>query len=130
MPRRASPVKNSPDKGESLGRGLPFLREVRRGTAHASPEFPFSVPVIRALDVLAFPTPVTFFVGENGSGKSTLLEGIASAAGLPAAGSADVGADATLDAQRALGRALRLVWNRRTHRVMFGRARCSRRAGR
>lgn len=87
-----------------------------------SAQFPFSVPVIRELDVLTFPTPVTFFVGENGSGKSTLLEGIAAAAGLPAAGSDDPGADATLDAQRQLGRALRLVWTRRTHRGFFLRA--------
>jgi predicted ATPase len=78
--------------------------------------------VIRALDALAFPTPVTFFVGENGSGKSTLLEGIASAAGLPAVGSADLSADATLDAQRQLGRALKLTWSRHTSRGFFLRA--------
>ncbi|MDB4891235.1 MAG: hypothetical protein JWL61_3090 [Gemmatimonadetes bacterium] len=84
--------------------------------------FPFSVPVIRELSALAFPTPVTFFVGENGSGKSTLLEGIASAAGLPAVGSADLPTDATLDAQRQLGRALKLTWSRRTGRGFFLRA--------
>lgn len=122
MPRRAPSVKNSPDEGRSLGRGSPFLREVRRGAEQESQLFPFSVPVIRELDVLAFPTPVTFFVGENGSGKSTLLEGIAAAAALPVAGSDDLTTDATLHAQRQLGRALRLVWNRRTHRGFFLRA--------
>ncbi|MEO5816217.1 MAG: AAA family ATPase [Gemmatimonadaceae bacterium] len=80
------------------------------------------MPVIRELSDLAFPAPVTFFVGENGSGKSTLLEGIASAAGLPAVGSADLEADGTLDAQRRLGRALQLTWNRHTGRGFFLRA--------
>ena len=71
---------------------------------------------------MAFPGAVTFFVGENGSGKSTLLEAIASAAGLPAIGSADLGADSTLHAQRELAETLRLVWNRRTSRGFFLRA--------
>lgn len=122
MPRRASSIKNSPDAPRPLGDGSPFLREVRRGRNEGSQQFPFSVPVIRDLDVLSFPTKVTFFVGENGSGKSTLLEGIAAAARLPAVGSADTGADATLHAQRELGRALRLVWSKRTSRGFFLRA--------
>jgi predicted ATPase len=84
--------------------------------------FPFSVPVIRTLDSLELTGAVTFFVGENGSGKSTLLEGIAAAARLPVVGSADLDMDATLDAQRVLGDALRLVWSRRTSRGFFLRA--------
>ena len=55
------------------------LRRDPRGTPD---EFPYSLPAIRHLDTLRFPTAVTFFVGENGSGKSTLLEGIAGAFGL------------------------------------------------
>jgi predicted ATPase len=89
---------------------------------HSAREFPFSVPVIHTLRELSFDTPVTFFVGENGSGKSTLLEGIALAAGLPTVGSAAVTNDHTLAAQRALGRALKLVWNRRTRKGFFLRA--------
>src|SRR5688572_10543099 len=88
----------------------------------ASRGFPFSVPAIRTLPELSFDTPVTFFVGENGSGKSTLLEGIALAAGLPTVGSTAASNDDTLDAQRALGHALKLVWNRRTRRGFFLRA--------
>ena len=84
--------------------------------------FPFSVPVIRTLERLEFPSPVTFFVGENGSGKSTLLEAIAAAAGLPAVGSADVFADQTLEAQRRLARALRLSWRKKTRLGFFLRA--------
>ena len=84
--------------------------------------FPFSVPIIRTLPRLALSEGVTFLVGENGSGKSTLLEGIAAAAGLPAVASTAIDRDETLDAQRALGRVLKLVWARRTYRGFFLRA--------
>lgn len=84
--------------------------------------FPFTVPAIRMLDGLPLQRPVTFFVGENGSGKSTLLEGIAAAARLPAIGSADVPRDDTLAAQRRLGKALRLSWQKKTTRGFFLRA--------
>jgi predicted ATPase len=84
--------------------------------------FPFSVPAIRSLQSLDVDTAVTFFVGENGSGKSTLLEGIAAAARLPAVGSADVQRDDTLEAQRRLGKMLRLSWSKRATRGFFLRA--------
>lgn len=84
--------------------------------------FPFTVPAIRSLRSLDFPTSVTFFVGENGSGKSTLLEGLAAAARLPAIGSADMPRDDTLAGQRRLGKALRLSWTRRATRGFFLRA--------
>jgi len=84
--------------------------------------FPFTVPAIRTLAALPLERPVTFFVGENGSGKSTLLEGIAAAARLPAIGSADVPRDETLAAQRRLGKALRLSWNKKATRGFFLRA--------
>jgi predicted ATPase len=105
-----------------LAAGPPFLREVRRSGDEEAGAFPFTVPAIRSLETLPLPGPVTFFVGENGSGKSTLLEAIAAAARLPAVGSADLDADATLGAQRSLGDALRLVWSRRTSRGFFLRA--------
>ena len=84
--------------------------------------FPFTVPAIRTLAALPLERPVTFFVGENGSGKSTLLEGIAAAARLPAIGSADVPRDETLAAQRRLGKALQLSWNKKATRGFFLRA--------
>jgi len=84
--------------------------------------FPFTVPAIRSLEQLPLDTTVTFFVGENGSGKSTLLEGIAAAARLPAIGSADVARDETLAAQRRLGQALRLSWQKKATRGFFLRA--------
>ena len=84
--------------------------------------FPFTVPAIRTLASLRLERPVTFFVGENGSGKSTLLEGIAAAARLSTVGSAEVQQDDTLEAQRRLGKALRLSWAKRTTRGFFLRA--------
>lgn len=99
-----------------------FLREISRKSRGDERTFPFSVPAIRHLKSLSLDTAVTFFVGENGSGKSTLLEGIAAAAKLPGVGSAELGADATLGAQCALGAALKLVWNRKTMRGFFLRA--------
>jgi predicted ATPase len=84
--------------------------------------FPFDVPVIRDLPRIEVSPTVTFLVGENGSGKSTLLEGLAAAAALPTIGSVSVDRDATLGAQRALGDALSLVWNRRVRRGFFLRA--------
>jgi len=92
----------------------------RRGGDDAA--FPFTVPAIRMLDGLMLDRPVTFFVGENGSGKSTLLEGIAAAARLPAIGSVDVPRDETLAAQRRLGKALRLSWQKKATRGFFLRA--------
>ena len=92
----------------------------RRGGDDAA--FPFTVSAIRALEQLQLDATVTFFVGENGSGKSTLLEGIAAAARLPAIGSADVPRDETLAAQRRLGKALRLSWQKKATRGFFLRA--------
>ena len=61
-----------------------FVSQVtlRRDPRGVPDGYPYSLPAIRRLETLRFPTPVTFFVGENGSGKSTLLEGIAAAFGL------------------------------------------------
>src|SRR5262245_47778355 len=100
---------------------MSHLRSVSLGR-QPTDEFPFSVPTIRTLGELAFETPVTFFVGENGSGKSTLLEGIALSAGLPTVGSSSAHDDETLKAQKALGKAVKLSWSKRTRRGFFLRA--------
>jgi predicted ATPase len=61
-----------------------FVTELslRRDPRGLPDEYPYSLPAIRQLETLRFPTAVTFLVGENGSGKSKLLEGIAGAFGL------------------------------------------------
>src|ERR671915_74691 len=84
--------------------------------------FPFDVPVVRTLETIDLPTPVTFFVGENGSGKSTLLEAMALAAELPTVGSDESRGDATLASQRELAKHLALSWTSRSKRGFFLRA--------
>ena len=103
---------------------MPHLRTVAldANVANAPDRFPFTVPIIRELGTLSFNATVTFLVGENGSGKSTLLEGLALAAKLPTVGSESANRDKTLEAQRRLGRALKLTWNKKTHRGFFLRA--------
>lgn len=122
MPRRRPTMENTASARAAHGSDGHFLREVRRRPGGDAARFPFSVPVIRTLEVIRLDAPVTFFVGENGSGKSTLLEGLAAAANLPAVGSADLDSDTTLADQRALAKALELVWSRRTSRGFFLRA--------
>jgi len=83
--------------------------------------FPFGIPSLAGLD-LELERPVTILVGENGSGKSTLLEAVALAARIVGVGTHSLDRDPTLAAVRPLADALRLTWNRRTHRGFFMRA--------
>ena len=84
--------------------------------------FPVDLPAGRALDGLAFGTPVTFLVGENGCGKSTVIETMAAGLRAVAVGSYDIDQDPTLAHARALAGALRFVRRRSPRRVMFFRA--------
>lgn len=84
--------------------------------------FPFDVPLVRSLETLELSPGITFFVGENGSGKSTLLEAIALAAELPTVGSDETRDDATLAAQRALAKHLKMTWTSRSRLGFFLRA--------
>jgi len=103
---------------------MPHLRHIEKlePLGASASVFPWSIPVVRTLGVLAIDPRITFFVGSNGSGKSTVLEAIAAAAALPAVGSQEIGRDSTLAAQRQLAKLLRLVWNKRTRRGFFLRA--------
>ncbi|QYF95095.1 AAA family ATPase [Massilia sp. PAMC28688] len=66
----------------------PYLREITldQDAQLDFSRYPFSIPALRNMNVVAPHADVTFFVGENGAGKSTLLEAIAVAMGLPAEG--------------------------------------------
>jgi len=89
-----------------------FLAAAALGPAPAGARaFPWTLPIVRALDGLQFTAPVTFFVGENGSGKSTVLEALALASDAVALGGHDLAADPTLAGARAL--AANLVLSRR-----------------
>jgi predicted ATPase len=84
--------------------------------------FPWTLPVVRALEELAFTTPVTFLVGENGSGKSTLLEGIAAGMDAVAAGARDLRRDPTLQAARDFAAGFVFVRRRHARTRLFLRA--------
>lgn len=66
----------------------PLLDKIKRNYSKdtSADEYPFSLDIVKNLDVIEFPTQVTFFVGENGTGKSTILEAIAVQAGFGAEG--------------------------------------------
>lgn len=98
-----------------------FLRSVRllRERAGDPGVYPWSLPVVRALDELPFPTPVTILVGENASGKSTLLEAIAVVLGLnPEGGTANT-THSTRASHSALHEALRPIRGTTRPRTSF-----------
>jgi predicted ATPase len=84
--------------------------------------FPWSLPLLHALDELAFTAPVTFLVGENGAGKSTLLEGIAAGMDAVAVGGRDLARDPTLAAARRLAAGFFFVRRRHARTRLFLRA--------
>lgn len=88
----------------------------------AKPGFPFDLPVFQSFEPLSLNSRVTFLVGENGSGKSTFLEALAVAIGSVVIGGEDLARDPSLDHVRGLANALKLTWNKRTHRGFFLRA--------
>lgn len=48
---------------------------------HMDTSYPFTLPIIKLMEEIAFHPQVTFIVGENGVGKSTFIEAIATAYG-------------------------------------------------
>ena len=101
-----------------------FLSALRRrpDAAVDRGRFPWTLPIVRDLDALAFTTPVTFLVGENGSGKSTLLEEIAAGMDAVAAGARDLRRDPTLQAARDLAAGFVFVRRRHARTRLFLRA--------
>lgn len=101
-----------------------FLSALRRRADPAvmRDRFPWTLPLVRGLEVLEFTTPVTFLVGENGSGKSTLLEGIAVGMDAVAAGAHDLKRDPSLQAARDLAAGFVFVRRRHARIRLFLRA--------
>jgi predicted ATPase len=91
--------------------GGPFVLEVhlKRDSASLPEAYPFSLPVVRALDRLVLHPRVTFLLGENGTGKSTLLEAIAVAVGINPEGGSRHLRFQTRASHSPLGKSLRLV---------------------
>jgi len=87
--------------------------------------YPFTLPVIRQLEELAFSSRICFFAGENGTGKSTLLEAIAVHYGFGReGGNRNFRNDSTKSNHSVdpLVRALRLSFDKRTGAGYFLRA--------
>lgn len=89
----------------------PFLAEIQLKPSAPldSPDFPFSLPLVRALARLPLHPQVTFLVGENGSGKSTLMEAIALGMGFNAEGGSRNFNFATRASHASLHEHLRLI---------------------
>jgi predicted ATPase len=101
-----------------------YLVALRRRPDRATDlgSFPWSLPLVRDLESLAFTAPVTFLVGENGSGKSTVLEGIAAGMDAVAAGRRDLRRDPSLAAARAFAAGFLFVRRRHARTRLFLRA--------
>lgn len=101
-----------------------FLSAMERveGYGRKDGVFPWSLPLLRDLDGVAFRAPVTFLVGENGAGKSTLLEGVAAGMRAVAAGGRDLERDPTLEGAREMARGFRFVRRRHAKVRLFLRA--------
>ena len=84
-----------------------FLQEFRLHSTRRG--FPFSLPVFKGFEALAFTAPVTFLVGENGCGKSTLLEIIAAGLRLPSLTQQDIARHPLMAAAREAAREFRFA---------------------
>ena len=115
-------------KKNSLG-ATPLLDEVRVEFSEDTDfkSFPFSLPIIKNLKNIQFPTQVTFFVGENGAGKSTLLEALAYKAGFGSEGGSKnihfkTAEENSYTAAQLLGDQLVLSWRKKPKDGYFFRA--------
>jgi predicted ATPase len=89
--------------------------------------FPFSLPIIKHLKDIEFPSAVTFFVGENGTGKSTILEALADKVGFGAEGGSKnihfrTSEEKTYSAAQRLGDCFTLSWRQKPKSGYFFRA--------
>jgi predicted ATPase len=90
-------------------------------------QYPFSLPIIKNLKEITFPTQVTFFVGENGTGKSTILEALAHKAGFGAEGGSKninftTSEEKTYLGSQRLSEQLTLSWRMKPRNGYFFRA--------
>jgi predicted ATPase len=107
----------------------PLLDEIKISFSDAVNfnQFPFCLKIIKNLRQIAFPTKVTFFVGENGTGKSTILEAIADQIGFgPEGGSKNItfktSDEKTYSAAQQLAQYMTLSWRLKPRNGYFFRA--------
>lgn len=99
-----------------------FLQQSLYKAPVKNDEFPFSLPILKSLRALSFPTSITLFVGDNGSGKSTLLEGLAASINSITVGEESIAYDPSLHHARELAKYLHLSWKEKTRKGFFMRA--------
>jgi predicted ATPase len=107
----------------------PLLDKVKIDSAQINDNglYPFSLPIVKNLQDIVFPTQVTFFVGENGSGKSTILEAIACKAGFGSEGGSKnihfkTSNENTYEGTELLAQRLILSWRKKPYDGYFFRA--------
>lgn len=90
--------------------------EKTRAPGAGNASYPFSVPLIAALEKLEFISPVTVLAGDNGSGKTTLLELLAAKLGAVRIGSGNRG-----ERRALIGKAASCfrITRRQTQRLCF-----------
>jgi len=89
--------------------------------------YPFTLPLVKSLQEIEFPTQVTFFVGENGTGKSTILEAIATKAEFGAEGGSKninfkTSEEKTYQGTELFAQKLTLSWRQKPKNGYFFRA--------
>jgi predicted ATPase len=107
-----------------MGASPPYLVRLQlKEGADDGGHYPFSLPLIRCLDI-EFTSPVTFFVGENGTGKSTVIEAIAALCKLPVSGGGrnELAGNHGPDPASPLAPSLRPSFRRRPQDAYFLRA--------
>lgn len=115
---RSDCVKTTPESGLA---SAPFVKRVTllRDDVPDFTAYPYSLPLIRSMDMLELHPKVTFVVGENGSGKSTLLEAIAVAMGFNAEGGSRNFSFSTRASHSTLHEYLRIARSTRKPRTGF-----------
>src|ERR1700732_175600 len=116
-----------PQKSFLLNGPLLDMVKVKSLPSEITTQYPFSLPIIKNLNTIRFPTQVTFFIGENGTGKSTLLEAIAYHAGFGSEGgskniSFKTSADTVYSGVQSLSDHLILSWRQKPKDGYFFRA--------
>jgi predicted ATPase len=101
----------------------PYLVRLQLKDAPDGSDYPFSLPLIRSLDI-EFTASVTYFVGENGTGKSTVIEAIAALCKLPVSGGSrnELAGNHGPDSSSPLARFVRPSFRRRPPDAYFLRS--------
>ena len=100
------------NSNKANGTGSLYIRAASVSIPAYSDDYCFDLPLMqyfKSHESLAFPAPVTYFVGENGMGKSTLLEAIAISYGFNPEGGSRNFTNSSLDTHSELHKHMTLI---------------------